>query len=161
MWRKITEAREGGSDTIPLTSCLTVLDKSVLQIKTKIVSIHTADSKPVKQEVNGTVILPLWYSLLKPSLLIGANALKHDFFIADCGYKLKRWSLLNIFQPSIIFSCKPGCLCTTRTHLGTNIGLGWKACHGRLSTIYYFAEISQSLKSFITLTARWQEVDMG
>jgi hypothetical protein len=34
------------------------LDYSVLQIKTKIVSCHTADSKPVKQEVNGTVILP-------------------------------------------------------------------------------------------------------
>jgi len=30
----------------------------VLQVKTKIVSCHTADSKPVKQEVNGTVILP-------------------------------------------------------------------------------------------------------
>jgi hypothetical protein len=30
-----------------------------VQIKTKIVSCHTADSKPVKQEVNGTVILPL------------------------------------------------------------------------------------------------------
>ncbi len=29
-----------------------------MQIKTKIVSTHTADSKPVKQEVNGTVILP-------------------------------------------------------------------------------------------------------
>jgi len=29
-----------------------------LQIKTKIVICHTADSKPVKQEVNGTVILP-------------------------------------------------------------------------------------------------------
>jgi hypothetical protein len=29
-----------------------------LQIKTKIVSHHTADSKPVKQEVNSTVILP-------------------------------------------------------------------------------------------------------
>jgi hypothetical protein len=29
-----------------------------LQIKTKIVSRHTADSKPVKLEVNGTVILP-------------------------------------------------------------------------------------------------------
>ncbi len=29
-----------------------------MQIKTKIVSIHTADSKLVKQEVNGTVILP-------------------------------------------------------------------------------------------------------
>jgi hypothetical protein len=37
---------------------LTGLDYSVLQIKTKIVSCHTADSKPVKQEVNGTVILP-------------------------------------------------------------------------------------------------------
>ncbi len=29
-----------------------------MQIKTKIVSCHTADSKQVKQEVNGTVILP-------------------------------------------------------------------------------------------------------
>ncbi len=42
-----------------VTSCLTALDKSVfLQIKTKIVSSHTDDSKPVKQEVNSTVILP-------------------------------------------------------------------------------------------------------
>ncbi len=47
-----------GSITVPLPSCLTGLDQSVLQIKTKIVSCHTADSKPVKQEVNGTVILP-------------------------------------------------------------------------------------------------------
>jgi hypothetical protein len=29
-----------------------------LQIKTKIVSSHTPDSKPVKQEVNSTLILP-------------------------------------------------------------------------------------------------------
>ncbi len=29
-----------------------------MQIETKIVSSHTADYKPVKQEVNGTVILP-------------------------------------------------------------------------------------------------------
>jgi hypothetical protein len=29
-----------------------------LQLKTKIVSCHTANSNPVKQEVNGTVILP-------------------------------------------------------------------------------------------------------
>ncbi len=29
-----------------------------VQIKTKIVSCHTADTKPVKQEVNGTGILP-------------------------------------------------------------------------------------------------------
>jgi hypothetical protein len=46
-----------GSLTVPLTSCLTGLDLSVLQIKTKIVNSHTADSKPVKQEVNSTVIL--------------------------------------------------------------------------------------------------------
>ncbi len=49
---------KGGSITVPLTSCLTGFDWSVLQIKTKIVSCHTADSKPVKQEVNGTLILP-------------------------------------------------------------------------------------------------------
>ncbi len=47
-----------GSITVPLTSCLTGLDQSVLPIKTKFFSCHTADSKPVKQEVNGTVILP-------------------------------------------------------------------------------------------------------
>ncbi len=41
------------SITVPLTSCLTGL-----QIKTKIASCHTADFKPVKQEVIGTVILP-------------------------------------------------------------------------------------------------------
>ncbi len=35
-----------------------LFDWSVLQLKTKIVSCHTADSKPVKQEVNGTVLLP-------------------------------------------------------------------------------------------------------
>jgi hypothetical protein len=49
---------KGGSITVPLTSCLTGLDMSVLQIKTKNFSCHTADSKPIKQEVNGTVILP-------------------------------------------------------------------------------------------------------
>jgi hypothetical protein len=43
---------------VRMTSCVTGLDWSVLQIKTKIVSFHTDDSKPVKQEVNGTVILP-------------------------------------------------------------------------------------------------------
>ncbi len=50
---------KGGSITVQLTSCFTGLDWSVLQIKTKIVSCQTADSKPVKQEVNGTAILPL------------------------------------------------------------------------------------------------------
>ncbi len=49
---------KGGSITVPLTSCLTGLYQSVLQIKTKNFSCRTADSKPVKQEINGTVILP-------------------------------------------------------------------------------------------------------
>jgi hypothetical protein len=38
-----------------------------LKIKTNIVSYHTADSKPVKEEVNGTVILP---PLLFPAVTI-------------------------------------------------------------------------------------------
>jgi hypothetical protein len=41
-----------------------------MQIKTKIVSCHTADSKPVKQEVNGTVILP---PLVFPALTLKKN----------------------------------------------------------------------------------------
>ncbi len=36
-----------------------------MQIKTKIVSCHTADSKPVKQEVNSLVIFPPWYFLAR------------------------------------------------------------------------------------------------
>ncbi len=59
---------KGGSINIPLTSCLTGLDQSVLQIKTKIVSCHTADSKPVKQEVNSTEICP---PLVFPSFVHG------------------------------------------------------------------------------------------
>jgi hypothetical protein len=54
----LTKEQLRGSITVPMTSCLTGLDQSVLKIKTKIVSCHTADSKPVKPEVNGTVILP-------------------------------------------------------------------------------------------------------
>jgi hypothetical protein len=52
------EITKGGSITVPLTSCLTGLDWPVLRIKTKIVICHTGDSKPVKEEVNGTMILP-------------------------------------------------------------------------------------------------------
>ncbi len=57
----ITGSTKGGSITVQLTFCLTGLDSPVLQIKTKIVSCHTADAKPVKQEVNSTVILPPYY----------------------------------------------------------------------------------------------------
>jgi hypothetical protein len=58
--RRIVSAgnTKGGSITVPLISCLTGLDWCVMKIKTEIVSCHTADSKRVKREVNGTVILP-------------------------------------------------------------------------------------------------------
>jgi hypothetical protein len=49
---------KGGSIAVHLPSCLTFSDQSVLQIKTKIVSFHMTDSKPLKQEVNSTVIIP-------------------------------------------------------------------------------------------------------
>ncbi len=50
---------KGGSITVQLTSCLTGLDFGLVCYanKNKIVCCHTADSKLVKQEVNGTVIL--------------------------------------------------------------------------------------------------------
>ncbi len=61
---------KGGSITVPFTSYLTGLNLSVLEIKTKIVSSQTADSKRVKPEVNGTVILP-------PLVFPVANVIKH------------------------------------------------------------------------------------
>jgi hypothetical protein len=67
---------KGGGITVPLSSCLTGLDKSVLQRKTKIVSCHTADSKPVKQEVNSTVILPPLV-VSKQGILKGEVSLYH------------------------------------------------------------------------------------
>jgi hypothetical protein len=53
-----TRNTKGGIITVPLTSSLTGMDYTVLQIKTKNFSCHTANNKPVKQEVNSTVILP-------------------------------------------------------------------------------------------------------
>ncbi len=47
-----------------------------MQIKARIVS-HTADSKPVKQGVNGTVILPL---LVYPTYLVPTSARKKRMF---------------------------------------------------------------------------------
>ncbi len=74
---------KGGSITVLLTSCLTGLDWSVLKIKIKIkiVSNHTANSKLVKQEVNGTVILP---PLVFPGLFLhqcrDSNPCPQDYF---------------------------------------------------------------------------------
>ncbi len=47
----------GGSITVPLT-CLTGLESAVLELTIVIFICKTDYSKPVKQEANGTVILP-------------------------------------------------------------------------------------------------------
>jgi len=59
---------KGGGITVPLISYLTGLDYSVLQRKTILANCHTADSKPVKGEVNGTVIHP---PLVFPAFVLG------------------------------------------------------------------------------------------
>ncbi len=81
------ENTEGGSINVLQTSCLTGLDQSTLQIKTKIVSCHADDSKPVKQEVNGTMILPpLVFSVHQ-----GTNQLQTSvIFSKFINYKVQR-----------------------------------------------------------------------
>ncbi len=50
---------KGGSMTVLLTSCLTGLESAVRQLTFFVFICKTDLSKPVKQEVNSTVILPL------------------------------------------------------------------------------------------------------
>jgi hypothetical protein len=62
---------KGGSITVPLTSCLTGLESAVWQLT--ICFCKTDQSKPVKQEVTGTVILP---PLLFPAFFTDARVNK-------------------------------------------------------------------------------------
>jgi hypothetical protein len=48
---------KGGSNIVPLTSCLTGLESTVFT-DNFCFYLQKDQSKPVKQEVNGTVILP-------------------------------------------------------------------------------------------------------
>ncbi len=79
---------KGGSIIVPLTSCLTGLDYSVLQIKPKIDSCHTADSKPVKQEVNSTVIHPPLVFPDKTFTLINSVINEASFLRLDSVYQI-------------------------------------------------------------------------
>ena len=55
-----------------------------MEIKTKIVSCHTANSKPVKQEVNGTVILsPLVFPGVRNALGPRAYTINFLFLFAN------------------------------------------------------------------------------
>ncbi len=49
---------KGRSITVPLTSCLTGFESAVWTLTIFVIIFKTDSSKPVKQEVNGTVILP-------------------------------------------------------------------------------------------------------
>jgi hypothetical protein len=74
-----------------LISCLTGLDKSVLQIKTKNVNCHTTDSKPVKQGVNGTVTLP---PLVFPAYSQRGNAKCRSKYV--CGQALRHFPPVGV-----------------------------------------------------------------
>ncbi len=84
---------KGGSIIVPLTSCLTGLDQSVLQMKTIIVSCHTVVSKPVKMEVNGTLILP---PLVFPAGTHLINLFGYQFTCTFC--KIAPFNIGNIFS---------------------------------------------------------------
>ncbi len=52
------EILKGASITVQLTSCLTGLESAVCQLTIFVFIFKTDKFKPVKQEFNGTVILP-------------------------------------------------------------------------------------------------------
>jgi hypothetical protein len=72
---------------------LTGLDWSVLPIK-KMVSCHTADSKPVKQEVNGIVIL---HPIVFPAhiLGIGYHIFNIDYHFTECIMKKYHFTTID------------------------------------------------------------------
>jgi hypothetical protein len=67
------------------------MDWPVSQIKTKIASSHSADSKRVKQEVNGTMILP-------PFSIPCTNTLA---YFADVSIKTKKKKSFVKLSPKI------------------------------------------------------------
>jgi hypothetical protein len=61
---------KGGSITVPLTSCLTGSESAVWQLTIFVFICKTDQSKPVKQEVNSTVMLP---HLVYPAVTFDCN----------------------------------------------------------------------------------------
>ncbi len=59
VWLPLSGNTKRGSITVPLTSCLTGLESAVWLLTIFVFIGKTEYSKPVKQEVNSTVILPL------------------------------------------------------------------------------------------------------
>jgi hypothetical protein len=58
LWNIMPGNTKGGSITVPLTSCLTSLESVVWQLTIFVFICKKDLPKPVKQEINGTMILP-------------------------------------------------------------------------------------------------------
>ncbi len=79
-----------------------------MQIKTKFVSCHTADSKPVKPEVNGTVILPplvfpgaavrFIFTAIFEANFASVNIRFHQ--TVDVSLNEEKWDILNFVRPA-------------------------------------------------------------
>ncbi len=108
---------KGGSITVQLTSYLTCLDQSVLQIKTIIVNCHTADSKPVKQEVNSTVILPSLVFPARQSIVITARNQTRRSLVSQI-YTMTRRSFVNCTRKMTRRSFVKAVLCHKITYSG-------------------------------------------
>ncbi len=75
-WRPLSGNTKGGSITVLFTSCLTGLESAVWQLTIFLFICKTDYFKPVKQEVNGTMILP---SLVFPASVINDSQLNIMF----------------------------------------------------------------------------------
>jgi hypothetical protein len=87
--KKQTGNTKGGSITLPLTSCLIGLESAVWLLTIFVFLCKTDKSKPVKQEINGTVIVPplafpeaniansykMWETLCQNSFMISTPGL--------------------------------------------------------------------------------------
>jgi len=86
---------EGGSITALLTSCLTGLESDVWKLTSFFLSAKQTNPKPVKQEVNGTVIIPPFsipyndthhsiHVITKLPIYCYVKCLYHGCYFAEC-----------------------------------------------------------------------------
>ncbi len=94
MWAGNTKR---GSITVPLTSCLTGLESAVCLLRIFVVICKTDQSKPVKQEVNCTVILP---PLVLPDVGKDRKLVKHlsNTSLRSCLLKSPKGKTLQLIR---------------------------------------------------------------
>ncbi len=108
--------------------------KSVLQINKKIVSCHTADSKPIKQEVSSTVILP-------PLVFLGLSL--------SLSHTLSVFLHLTVFLSDYLFFSfchKLNILCLSHLSHSINVLL----VHFLFLLLFLFLSIRQSVSVSLT-----------